>query len=121
MSYDYDYYSGRDLSYPRSPIKPGLKHNANSDEAMNYASALAMYEKMMVVYREQVSEYHRLSNIRLNELKTRLKNDYPTNDKQFDLLWSKAWEDSHSEGIRAVVDKFDELYDFVTWFTSLVK
>ncbi len=75
MDYDLDYYGGRDLQYPKTPVKPRLDPKANSDEAMSYARALAMYEKAMTIYREQAQEYGRLCGLRLAEHQDRLRDD----------------------------------------------
>jgi hypothetical protein len=37
------------------------------------------------------------------------------------LLWARAWEDGHAEGLHLVTDIFDELYDLASQFAALEK
>lgn len=119
MEYDLDYYGGRDLVYPKTPIKPRLDPKANSDAALTYAQDLAVYEKEMVTYRELTGEYCRLSNQRLDELRDRLRDDYDLTQAQFDLLWHKAWEDGHASGLHEVLYHFEDLYELAAKFAEL--
>ena len=118
MEYDFDYYDRRDLVYPKSPTKPRLSQNANSEEARTYANELATYEHAMAFYRYQVDEYRAQSNQRIAELRDRVRDDYNLTQAQFDLLWHKAWEDGHSCGLHEVLYHFDDLYDFVKDFVA---
>ena len=119
MDYDFDYFSGRDLRYPGSPAKPGLSYNPTAAEARLYANQLEAYETDLVEYKRLRDDYNRSINGRLHELKTRLRNDYNITEGQVVILWNKAWEDGHSEGVRRVVEIFDELYDVASEFAAL--
>ena len=119
MDYDLDYYGGRDLQYPKTPVKPRLDPKADSTTAMTYAQALAVYESAMISYREQRDEYTRSINGRYYELKTRLRDDHDITDAQMHLLWGKAYEDGHSEGLHRVVALFEELYEIASQFAVL--
>jgi hypothetical protein len=121
MSYDFDYYSGRDLHYPSMPKRPKLSSVATSEEARKYANQLEVYETQMKESRQQRDEYTRSLNGRLFELKTRLRDDYDITDDQMHLLWGKAFEDGHGEGLRRVVEIFDDLYIFAGTFAELEK
>jgi hypothetical protein len=70
-------------------------------------------------YTEARDEYTRRINGRLFELKTRLRDDYDITEAQMHLLWTRAWEDGHSEGLRRAVAIFDELYDIASKFAAL--
>jgi hypothetical protein len=120
MDYDFDYYSGRDLHYWHvKPIKPILGRNPNAIEARAFADQLEVYEAEMKGYTEARDEYTRRINGRLVELKTRLRDDYDITEAQMHLLWDKAWEDGHSEGLHRVVAIFEELYELATKFAAL--
>jgi hypothetical protein len=121
MNYDFDYYSGRDLHYPALPKRPKLSSVATSEEARKYANQLEVYETQMKESRQQRDEYTRSLNGRLFELKTRLRDDYDITEAQMHLLWGKAYEDGHSEGLRRVVDIFEELYEIASQFAALEK
>lgn len=119
MDYDFHYYSGEDLQYPSKPAKPILGRNPNAIEARAWADAMEEYEREMKGYTENRDDYTRRINGRYNELKTRLRDDYDITDGQMQVLWSKAWEDGHSEGLHRVVAIFDELYDIASQFAAL--
>ena len=119
MSYDFDYYSGSDLHYPSMPKRPKLSSVATSEEARKYANQLEVYETQMKESRQQRDDYTRNLNGRLFELKTRLRDDYDITEAQMHLLWGKAYEDGHSEGLRRVVDIFEELYEIASQFSAL--
>jgi len=119
MDYDLKYYDGSDLVYPKTPVKPRLDPKADSDAAMTYARALAVYEKEMETYRELAQEYSRLGGQRLQELQDRLRDDYDITEAQMHLLWARAWEDGHAEGLHRVVVIFDDLYEIASQFAAL--
>ena len=119
MDYDLDYYGGKDLVYPKTPVKPRLDPKADSTTAMTYAQALAVYESAMISYREQRDEYSRQCGVRLDELQDRIRDDYDLSQGQFDLLWHKAWEDGHSNGLHSVVYYFEDFYELATKFAEL--
>jgi hypothetical protein len=121
MTYDFDYFSGQDLRYPIKPTKPTLGRNPNAIEARAWADAMEEYEREMKGYVEDRDEYTRSINGRYYELKTRLCDDYDITEAQMHLLWSKAYEDGHSEGLHRVVTIFDELYDITSKFAALEK
>jgi hypothetical protein len=119
MDYDFYYHSGKDLIYPDKPTKPTLGRNPDAIEARAWADAMEEYEREMKGYAEARDEYTRRINERLFELKTRLCNDYDITEAQMHLLWARAWEDGHSEGLHRVVGIFDELYDIASQFAEL--
>jgi hypothetical protein len=121
MDYDFDYFNGQDLHYPVKPAKPILGRNPNAIEARAWADAMEEYEREMKGYTENRDEYTRNINGRLFELKTRLRDDYDITEAQMHLLWARAWEDGHSEGLHRVVEIFDELYDIASKFAALEK
>ena len=121
MDYDFYYFAGQDLIYPDKPTKPTLGHNPDAIEARAWADAMEEYEREMKGYAEARDEYTRSINGRLFELKTRLRDDYDITESQMHLLWARAWEDGHSEGLHRVVGIFDELYEIASQFAALEK
>lgn len=119
MSYDFDYFSGRDLHCPVKPKRPVLGPNPHPDDARAWADAMEAYEPKMAEYKLRYEEYTRSINGRYYELKTRLRDDHVITDAQMHLLWGKAYEDGHSEGLHRVVALFEELYDLATKFAAL--
>ena len=118
MSYDYNYFSGNDLTYPVRPRKPVLQANATSADALVYANELAAYEAAMVDYNAARESYNVASGARMLEFKARVKSDYRLNDAEFDVLWSRAWEDGHAYGLSEVISHFDDYYDMAMAFVK---
>lgn len=118
-NYDYAYYEGEDLKCYSKPIKPTLDRNPNSDEALTYAYALADYERELESYKESHAYYVGQKTLRMKELREAIQADYDINEKQFAVLWGPAYEDGHSEGLRQVVNRFDEYYDMASAFAGL--
>jgi hypothetical protein len=118
-SYDFDYYEGHDLPLPIKPIKPNLGRKHASFEARAYADALEEYERELESYKENLDWYNSNKRARYTELQTKLCNDYDITVGQFTILWNKAQDQGHSEGLNRVVQLFDEFYDMATEFASL--
>ncbi len=121
MSYDFDYFSGKDLHYPNKPRKPILMSNATAKQVREYADQLESYEVDLETYKEDRDYYCDAINRRLKELEKKLQEDYDISKAQFSILWGRAREDGHSEGLRRVVEIFDELYDIASEFAALEK
>jgi hypothetical protein len=121
MDLDFDYYGGKDLNYPNKPTKPRLSSVPTAAQARAYADELEAYEIKLKEYRAGYDDYTRSLNGRLFELKTRLRDEYAITEGQKHLLWARAWEDGHAEGLRRVVEIFDELYDLASQFATLGK
>lgn len=122
MTYDFDYYSGKDLIWPKKPTKPTLiGRDPSPTELRAYADDLEVYQAKMVGYNEDISFYKQTLNTRQLELQTKLRDDYDITEAQMFILWRKAWEDGHSQGFRRVVEIFDELYELASEFAALEK
>lgn len=119
MDYDFDYYSGADLIHPKRPVRPSVpdKNSSQKPELFReYADDLEIYNQQKEYYDQQVKLYTEKLLNRKEQLKSQLMIDYNLSPDQFKILWSKAWEDGHSSGLREVVLNFDELYDLVVDF-----
>lgn len=121
MDYDLDYFNGTDLHYPVKPTKPTLGRNPDAIEARAWADAMEEYEREMKGYAENRDYYTRNINGRLRELKTRLRDEHDISEAQMHLLWTRAYEDGHSEGLQRVVAIFEELYELAAQFAALEK
>jgi hypothetical protein len=121
MSYDFDYYSGKDLLYPIKPTKPTLGRNPNAIEARAWAEALEEYERELESYTENRNWYNSQINSRQNELCKQIRDDYDITEAQFAVIWRQAWEDGHHAGLSEVVIYFDRYYEMATEFAALEK
>lgn len=111
----FDYYSGEDLKFPRSPKKPGLKGNPTSADVRRYADKLEEYEIEFEKYSKLKKEYYEILNARTVEFRNDLHSKYcpELSDAAFSVIFNKAWEDGHSSGHYRVDELVDELTDFV--------
>jgi hypothetical protein len=108
-------------TYPVKPNMPKLSSKATPQEVRLYADQLEAYEAEMVRYKDEFAWYKNKFDARLNELKTRLRDEYDITDAQFFILWNKAYDDGHSEGLQRVVGIFEELYELASEFAALEK
>jgi hypothetical protein len=123
---DFDYYSGKDLTYPMRPKRPTLAAMHTSQDARDYADAMEQFESALVNYHAEMSDYNTKTMAREQELKDTLRNDYDLNEEQSNLLWNFAWEEGHearleghSAGLSEVVNRFEDYYDLVNQFIKL--
>lgn len=121
MEYNVQYYSGADLVCPEKPNKPSLGRNPTPDQARAYADDLEEYERELKRYKDDMSAYRVSKQLRMSALKTELKWDYDINDSQVSLLWDRAWDQCHSEGLHSVLESFDELYEMASAFVEMEK
>jgi hypothetical protein len=64
-------------------------------------------------YKEAVQEHRKSVQDGVDRFSDYLKNEYGHNDQIHQVIFTKAWEDGHSEGFYPVEDKYSELSDFV--------
>lgn len=121
MTYNFDYYSGKDLMYPSLIKKPRLPANATPTQHREYADQLEEYEVDKADRGARMKEYNATVNDRLEQFKNELMSDYDLSRAQFDVLWDYAWGRGHSAGLSEVYHYFDEFYDMATEFSRLEK
>jgi hypothetical protein len=96
------------------PRKPILKNKHTAEEAKEYSELLREYEYAMQAYRiesKEVNEYNRAINAVLDDyicMKAGLQ-DIP--EQYRSKVWSKAYEDGHSEGHIGIYNNLVELID----------
>jgi hypothetical protein len=120
MSYDFEYYSGQMLRMPTKPSKPGLSRNPTAIEARAYADALEEYEREMKAYNENLSWYRSEAASLLIKFQDKLKEDYSLGSAEFDVIWSEAYDHSHSGGLQEVYYEFERLYEFAIKYTKVM-
>jgi len=119
MAYDFDYFGGKDISYPERFRKPIINSNPSVQDALNFAKELDIYHSKNEKRKLALDNYHNATKQRLEEFKTKLRDDYDLNQKQFDVIWGEAWESGHSYGLSEVYYYFDKFYDMATKFAAL--
>jgi hypothetical protein len=116
---DFDYYSGRDLTYPMRPKRPTLAPKHTSQDARDYADAMEHFESALAEFHAEMDDYNTKTLAREQELKDTLCDVNDLNEDQFNLLWNFAWEEGHSAGLSEVVNVFENYYDLVNQFAKL--
>lgn len=111
-NYDFDHYSGAHLISPKKPTKPTLERNPSAIEARAFADALEEYEREFKGYEEDKSWYRSQMSALMLDFMDKLKKDYVLSDKEFDIIWSEAYDRGHSSGLGEVYSHFDNLHDF---------
>lgn len=114
MAYKFEYYIGKDLEYPRKPQKPTLPPNATPADAKAFYLEMVLWESEQAQYEVDRKSYTGEMDQRRRKFQKKLQEDYDLNDKQFWLLWHKAWEDGHSGGLQEVWQEFEKLHTFVS-------
>ena len=121
MSYDFEYYSGQHLKYPKKPTKPSLGRNPSSIEARAFADALEEYEREFKGYEEDKRYYQSQMSALHHEFTDKLKADYGLSDEEFDVIWSEAYDRGHAYGLEEVASHFGSLYDFALKYAAAAK
>jgi len=121
MNYDFDYFAGRHLKFPKKPTKPTLERNPSAIEARAFADALEEYEREMKSYEEDKCFYQSELTSLQREFRDKLKSDYSLTDAEFVVLWSEAYDRNHSGGLEEMANAFDSLYDFVLKYMDAAK
>jgi len=118
MEYHFDFYSGENIIKPKKPIKPKLGQNPTHIEAVAFANSVGEYEKYLDSYSEDVRDYKDMVLTRKTMFEDELKKQHKINDKQFQIIYDKAYSDGHDEGLQRVHDIFEDLYEMVISFCA---
>lgn len=114
---DYSYYELKDVHYPAKPRKPALPSDKDGPEAFReYATKLEEWESLLEECKEKRSSIQKLATERLREFEEELFSLYAydgTSRETFGVIFWKAWDDGHSNGLYSVADRVDELCGFV--------
>lgn len=74
-------------------------------------------EELIKEYRQKQDEYQKESNRVYEQFKldlvSALKNRYKLNEKQSEIIFNKAWNEAHSEGLSSIVDLAEDLVELI--------
>lgn len=114
---DYSYYDLEDVDYPVKPWKPKIPSAQDGPEAFReYATKLEKWESLSAECELKRKGFNKLRVERMQEFKEELFSLYAyagTSRETFDVIYQKAWEDGHSDGLYSVSHRVDELCGFV--------
>lgn len=119
MTYDFDYFTGRHLTYPQKPARPVLGRNPSAIEARAFADAMEDYERGLSCYEEDMTFYKGEIKRLRNEFVEKLKADYGLCDAEFNVIWQEA--ESLGNGLHETFIEFDRLFDFVKVYVKAMK
>lgn len=110
------YYYGKDLEYPKSPIKPRLLNKEDLDEVIKYAEDLKKYKDDHAEYILKRKDYAVELNKRQAEFKADLIDSYsdflkPVRKETVDIIYSECTEDTNS--LSEVSENFDSMMEFL--------
>ena len=118
MDYDFEYYTGKDLIYPKTPSRPRLSVKPTATEARDYATAMDISETNMKEYTAHCKLYRDQISARMTEFQDRVRTDYDITQAQFDILWYKSYDVGHNCGLQEVLIHFDEFYQLAVDFAK---
>jgi hypothetical protein len=104
------------LPYPERPKKPSmmdLGRNPTPDDFRNHAALLEEYERKEEAYKDTRTKYAETTAALEKVYVDKLRLESLLSGPVFDLVYSKAYENAHSDGFFAVASEFEELESFV--------
>lgn len=104
------------ITYPSKLHKPSvhaLGLNPSPLDYRNFADRMEEYEAALVKHNEQLVTY-KAEKARLEQrFKEILRVESSLSAEAFEVVYAKAWGDSHDEGYYAVAGTVEELEDFI--------
>lgn len=100
--------------YPKRPPKPMLKKDANSKEVLEYAELLKKWETDANIYKLEVEAYYLNKNFIDSKIQEFIKEEAGISivPQQYrDKLYSKAYEDGHSNGFYEIYNCLHSLIE----------
>jgi hypothetical protein len=115
-----DYYSGNDVAPPWPiPIPPSKFLDKASPAALRkHADELEAFQLANKTYNQERSAHQQMLEQRKVELQYHLCCNSSLNIPQGVLLFRRAWEEKHSEGIEAVIDEFTDLVELINSYNA---
>jgi hypothetical protein len=96
------------MEYPSTPKKPFLKRDHTLEEIEIYTKDFKQYEKDIQIYRKKLKEYRENETLLIQQFKEDLFKEYNVKDKaKGEKIYSLAWEEGHSNGLKEVENYFD--------------
>lgn len=110
---------GTDMSeptYPTVPKRPSvlgkLVKDLTAEEVATIPDAMATYAAAMETYRADKIAYGAAQNKKVQDLRERCETEFGmVGHAKADLLWSKAWEKGHSDGLQEVYYAYSNLVE----------
>lgn len=110
---------------PREPHKEYQVSDYNSEEEYHIAMAETHYPKYredMKEYEKNKTDFYQTQNKVFEDFKKALFEEYGPNDaneKQLEMIYSKAYEEGHSSGMYQIENEFESLSDFIMEYQKI--
>lgn len=102
------------LPYPVKPRKPVLKAGATPVEIRQYAADVENYDTYVTAWRTKLDEYNREKAELMLKFRADVEFENGTlTNKKASVLWNKAWERGHSEGLVGVLNVYEDLAELI--------
>jgi hypothetical protein len=113
------YYAGDDIQLPIRTSKPAGLFDRNDPQSLrDYADKMEAWQIVNAEYDLKIVAYRQDIQARQAELRYVLADENYMNIAQATVLFNVAWEDGHSEGFSAVIDRFEELAEIIENFNQ---
>jgi hypothetical protein len=109
------YYAGDDIGIPVRPERPSGAFDRNSAQSLrDQADFVEAYDS----YNRLLKQRRPLVRARREELQRDLANENDMSMEQAAVLFTEAWEEGHSEGFNAVINRFEQLVEIIENFNQ---
>jgi hypothetical protein len=112
------YYAGDDIKMPTRLSKPGTFDRNDPQSLRDHADKIEEWQIVNAEYDLKIVAYRQDIQARKAELRYVLADENYMNIAQATVLFNVAWEDGHSEGFSAVIDRFEELAEIIENFNQ---
>lgn len=104
------------MTVPSRPARPAIMRKFVSDlthdEVASLPDVIADYTKAMNAYKISMAEHNAAEAQKVEDLRRQCEADFGmTGHPKADLLWSKAWENGHSNGLQEVYSSYADLVE----------
>jgi hypothetical protein len=112
------YYAGDDIYLPIRSSKP-VKFDHNDPQSLrDHADKMEAWQIGEQALQLEIAAYRRSKQSRRNELHRELANENDISMSKAAVLFAVAWDDGHSEGFNAVIDRFEQLIEIINNFNQ---
>jgi hypothetical protein len=113
------YYAGDDLELPVRPAKPSGGFDRNDPQSLrDHADRMEVWQDANDAFGLQIAAHRRSQQSRRNELQRDLGIENNLTMAQAGVLFNVAWEDGHSDGFYAVINRFEQLVEIIENFNQ---
>jgi hypothetical protein len=112
-------YYGAKIPYPSKPVQPVMlikrAKDLTLDEINQLATIKAQYEADLAAWPRLRAAYSRSEAEGIRSLRRDLEADHHLVDHpRAQMLWEKAWENGHSDGLHSVAQWYDDLAELIS-------